>query len=201
MPKPVNFIDGTIALPQGEDAIWAALLELQRQQMSYTLQEIEKACKADEASIREYLRRLLKSGHVQVVGSRPARKPSKGKALLYAIMKTSIDAPRVRRDGSPVPEAAIDRMWRVMRMMKAFSAHDLSEAAKVSTATAERYLRHLSEGDSPIVRHDAAPLARRTYMVTRQLGPRAPKILRGHVVYDPNARVIVGAVQTEELVL
>ncbi len=199
MPKPVNFIEGSIALPKGETAIWAALQQLQREQMSYTLQEIEKTCKADEASIREYLRRLLKSGHVQIVGSRPARKPSTGKALLYAILKTSIDAPRVRRDGSPVPEPAIERMWRVMRMMRAFTAHDLSYAANVPMATAQRYLRHLGQGDQPVVQHDGAPLSRRGYMVVRQLGPRAPKILVGHVVYDPNAQALLGAVETEEL--
>jgi len=203
MPKPVHIIEGEIALPRGEDAIWSALLDLDARASGagVSLAVLERATGADEASIREYLRRLGKSGHVRICGTIPARAPSRQPANLYAVATRSLEAPRIRRDGTVVPESAIDRMWRVMRIMRGFSAHDLSEAAQVSVATAERYLRHLCAGDAAVVQHDGQPLARRNYLVIRQLGPRAPRVLQGHVVYDPNARALLGAVETEELAL
>ena len=200
MPRPVNYLAASVELPKGEDAIWAAMLSLHERGEPWSLAQVERASQADEATIREYLRRLIKAGRVERAGSRPARAPSRQVVQLYRVGITSLEAPRLRRDGSECPEPAIEKMWRVMRMLRTFTAQDIADAAQVNGATADRYLRQLATGGDPISCGPGRPMER-SYLVVRELGPKAPKILRGHTVYDPNSQELIGALRTEEVML
>ncbi|MCW5720403.1 MAG: hypothetical protein KIS86_04595 [Devosia sp.] len=197
--KPVNFLDAQVQLPRGDDGIWSLILQFDERQGLWSASDLNGAANMDDGTIRDFLRRLLKAGRIERAGDRPARPPSRNKVVLYRLVVRSLEAPRLRRDGTEYPEPATERMWRVMRMLKAFSATDIAEATPVKKATAERYLRELAACEESPLRSERSVGKGVRYFVAPAVGPKAPKVLRGHVVFDPNTRRLLGAVKTEEV--
>lgn len=198
--KPIRFTTADVRLPLGDDGIWSLILSFDEAQGTWSVSDLDGAANMDAGTIRDFVRRLLKAGRIARAGTRPARPPSHQQAVLYRLVIRSLETPRLRRDGTECPEPAIDRMWRVIRMVRSFSAGDIAEMTPVPAATAERYLRHLATGPEPILRVSSQK-GGRAYVLVRDIGAKAPKVLRGHVLFDPNARQLVGPVRTEEVSL
>ncbi|HEV7345740.1 MAG TPA: hypothetical protein VGN60_08950 [Devosia sp.] len=201
MPKPVRFLTTTVQLPVGDAGIWRVILDLDREVGTWAVADIDGRCNMDSRTIRDFVKRLMAGGKIERAGERPPAPPSNRPALLYRLLARSLEAPRLRRDGTECPEPAIEKMWRVMKMMKAFTVPDVAEAAQVTVTTADRYLRHLAAvKGGPLKATPGRPL-RRQYVLVQNLGAHAPKILRGHQVYDPNCRQLLGDMKVEEVAL
>jgi hypothetical protein len=138
--------------------------------------------------IRDYLTGLCNGAYLERV--------AQGRYCL--VRDVGVDAPRVRKDGSPVEAGRGQQaMWNVLRIHRgpltpaaliAFFSGD--SAPRVSQATAKSYLDGLTR----------AGFARREsgwYSLVRNTGPKAPQIMRDKRLFDPNTgSVHVG--QTEE---
>lgn len=107
------------------------------------------------------------------------------------------EAPRVRRDGTPVTMGlAQEQMWRTLRMFKSdinareLAAHASTPAVPVREVAAADYLRNLL----------CASYLRETrrghgtgrggvqsrYQLISNTGPRPPMVCRADAIYDPN---------------
>ena len=108
-----------------------------------------------------------------------------------------IEAPRVRRDGTPVTQGmAQEQMWRALRMLtidinaRELAAYASTPSVVVSLAAAGDYLRNLHHAGyltsvvpkAPV----GKPLHRYHLLAGHNSGPRAPMVCRTDVLYDPN---------------
>ncbi len=75
------------------------------------------------------------------------------------------------------------RLWRSMRIMRAFSARDLALTASLGASAVRRYLSALVA--TGFVRHHRASGVSR-YLLVRNSGPRTPVLRRNRDVWDPN---------------
>lgn len=143
----------------------------------------------EESSIRDYLTGLAKAGYLKV-----AYKGDRGKPVAYRLIKdTGIDAPRIRKDGSPVT-MGIGRlhMWNAMQVLKSFSSTDLAFNAstpehRVAEAEAQRYCQSLLLAGYLVKRTDG----KYTLIASMWTGPHPPQIQRTKQVYDPNLQRVV----------
>ncbi len=147
------------------------------------------------ATARTYLQGLLAAGYI---GRLNPEADSLFATLEWTLFKDAgIEAPRVRKDGTPVTMGlAQEQMWRTLRMLKGdinareLSAHAGTPAIPVRESAAADYLRNL---------HLAAYLdcvkpgkgtgkggVRARYRLISDTGPRPPMICRADAIYDPN---------------
>jgi hypothetical protein len=186
---------------RGEAAFWRAICGFGED--TWTLSDVEDCCNAARQTVREYLIRLEKGGYIETVGEAPATS-----AKLFRRVKTAAEAPRLHADGSPVTAGrGTAQMWRSMKMLKTFDAHELSiaastEDAMVSVATAADYTKHLHRAgylalaapSKPGHRPGTGKQARYRLLPSKNTGPKAPQIQRVKRVFDPN----LGKVMWEE---
>ncbi len=137
--------------------------------------------------VKDYLRGLVAAG---IVSKSPAKRYSPAVYKLERDM--GVDAPRVRRDGSCIPENAQTRMWRAMKVLKVFSAMDLVAYAslperRISEVTAADYCHWLTRGSFLRVESEGPT----RWRFVRDTGAKAPQILRVKQLLDVNTGEIV----------
>lgn len=114
------------------------------------------------------------------------------------------EAPRLRRDGTPVTQGlAQEQMWRTLRMAKSdtnareLAAHASTPTVPVAEVAAKSYLKMLDAGgylQTTRVGHgtgNGGVQARYKLLPARNTGPRPPMVCRAKVVYDPNENRVV----------
>lgn len=153
----------------------------------------------DESTAREYITGLFNARYLGVVraavirGSADQRCP----ALYSLVRDVGAEAPRVRRDGTPVTQGmAQEQMWRTLRMMRGdinareLAAHASTPQVPVSPIAANDYLRHLrAAGYLAETMHGQGTGrggVQSRYRLRLDTGPRAPMVCRAHCLYDPN---------------
>lgn len=170
------------------DAIWAVL----RQLRSATIGDIHAATRASRDTVREYLSCLSAAGYVTKVVV-----PGRGCARTHhynLINDPGIDAPRVRRDGTPCTlGAGHQNMWRVMKVLGEFSAAELALHAstdihEVRATTARDYCYHLCLAGYLVKQ---AGGERYRLLTSKWSGPRPPQVQRINQIYDPNLQQVV----------
>ncbi len=160
--------------PADRQGLWTWM----RGHRAWSWAEIRDAARLDPASVREYLAGLAAAGYVIREGDH------------YALLRDAgLEAPRVRRDGSPVPEPKSERIWRALRVMKRVTVAELEVACPdVPGSYLRDYLRNLARAG--VVAHAGETWA---LLPTRVTGPRAPMVLRDGRIWDPNrGRVVEG---------
>lgn len=185
------------AAPSSRELVWAAL---RANRDGITQRKINGLTLVKPGIIQDYLASLIRGGFVEVVEE---LKP--GQARQYRLVRdTGADAPRLKKDGTPLPPPGRTRMWQAMPILGTFTARELALAASLpEAAVAEseaeyycrwlekgRYLRRVSgmdggKGETP--RYQSIP--------ARRHGPKAPQILAIRRVFDPNT----GEMATEEI--
>ena len=185
---------------RGEEFVWRKMMSFGTDQ-SWTIVEVDGTTRSGERAPHEYLRRLIRGGFVVEAGFRDVNPPSKIKAKLYRIIQPRQAAPRLDRNGNELPERVIDTLWRTMKMLKRFTPQELATHAstdqrEIKTATAERYARELAAVGVITRLASRSP----TYLITHG-GAAAPRVLRRHVVFDPNTLTIIGEAAMAEEVL
>lgn len=190
-------------VPRGQDGFWAIIRNLDVEKSAlggvngWTVAEIDARSNVDRGTIRDFVARLLKAGIATFVGEEfdPAGQ-SCGRQ--YRLTRHQIDAPRLRRDGTELPEPQTQTIWRTLRMMKSGTAEEIASHATTADRAPDlqvvrRYLRELVAAGVLIPAVEGGGKGNRSvYRLVRDLGPKAPKILRAHVVYDPNTDAVIG---------
>jgi hypothetical protein len=182
--KPAH-IEGAAAgdrLP-GRWGIWAAVRELQ----TFTRPELRRHLPhVAPCPVDDYLGALVKAGYVGVGPMVDAGSPDGRKVRSYTLVRdVGVDAPRLRKDGTELPETAQMKMWLIMKILNLFTVDDLKEATHTPPATVETYLRHLTQAGY------LARLPDGQYRLINNTGGHAPMVQRTKVVYDPNLRRIM----------
>lgn len=155
------------------DRIWAEIRRLR----TFTWLQLSDATGLPPERMLDYLQALRQGGYLTV-----SRAQIGQRAVHRLVKDTGVETPRVRPDGSLLPPSRQQKLWAAMRSLQTFDVQGLALSAGVPVSTAQRY---------------ATALVRAGYLVSRRghpyrllpgriTGPRAPKILRGKRIHDPN---------------
>lgn len=153
---------------------------------------------------REYLAGLLAAGYIVRVTEAITRGPdyARAEATYRLVRDAGAEAPRVRRDGTPVTQGlAQEQMWRTLRLMRTdtnwleLAAHASTPTVRVHHNAARDYMRNLhSAGYLQCVtqgRGTGRGGVQSRYCLVRDTGPRPPMVCRADAVYDPNLGRVV----------
>ncbi|HPU10041.1 MAG TPA: hypothetical protein PK947_05875 [Ottowia sp.] len=162
---------------------------------SFLVDDLSRKSKVELPIVREYVRCLMAAGYLQWA-STDDRGPVKNR---YVLAKNNgVEAPRVRRDGSPVTQGrGTEAMWGAITALDTFTHAELAQIANVKPATAANYCGFLGRaGYLDLVRaghgtgRGGIASVWRCALVHKHK-PRAPMVTRLKVVYDPNVHAIV----------
>lgn len=187
-------------VPRGHQGYWKLILKLDAQG-PWGVPDILEGSNGDRASIKDFVLRLVRAGIAEPEGTRLAR-TGKCQVRLYRLNKRPVDAPRLDRQGNVLCEPTIETLWRTMKMAKTFTVLELAELATtpdnaVAEATARRYVSHLKRAG--IVACSGPNTRTPRYRLVRDIGAKAPIILKTLSLYDPNAHEILGEGESVEV--
>lgn len=201
--KPAQLVSG-LGLRQ---QIWNRIREIPADRPFSLLDILYGAEIHSECTAREYITGLFRAGYLNLRQAAVTAGPaSRRTPALYSLARdTGLDAPRVRKDGTPVTQGlAQEQMWRALRMLKGdinareLAAHASTPAIPVAAAAAADYLRnlhhagylHLTQPARTTMKNGGKSQARYRLKPAVEgkgdTGPRAPMVCRTHVLYDPN---------------
>lgn len=167
-------------------AVWNAI----RAKEVFNIKDLRDETVMKIDSVREYVIGLEAAGYVERI---PPKELRQGAAACWRLIRdVGIDAPRVRKDGSPVTQGkGRENMWKAMRVLRTFTVRDLTVHARtpdcdVKESTAEEYARHLCYAGY-LHRHEDGSY---TMLPSAYTGPKAPMIQRTKVVWDPNTNKV-----------
>lgn len=168
------------------ERLWGAMRSLK----VFNACELAAAAKVDrhKYNVMDYLKGLVAAG---ILRKTP---PSfTGDFARFELaLDTGVTAPRVRKNGSMVPEDGQTRMWRAMKILRTFSVRDLVVHAslageEVADTTAATYCRWLATGGYVVPLQDEVP----RWRFVRDTGTKAPQVLRVKQLFDPNTGEVV----------
>lgn len=172
----------------GRDMLWAAMRS--RGEDAFSVSEIAGSTGANTKTARDYCNGLTAAGYLK------ADPPSAGQPARWRLVRDiGHEAPRVRRDGTPVTQGNVnEQLWRGMYILKEFTYLDLIETASVEipVETAKAYCKMLlATGYLRVLRKaDPAKNCVARYRLIRNNGPKPPQVQRVKRVYDPNSREV-----------
>jgi hypothetical protein len=160
-----------------------------------------------KSSAREYLSGLKNAGYL--VMAVPHTRHSLPRYVL--VNDAGIEAPRVRRDGTPVTGGLREeQMWRTLRLLpgdtcaRELAAHASTPEINVAEKTAVGYLRDLHRAGYLQITRPAkfggrsGGGQRARYRLITNTGPRPPMVCRTKTVYDPNLGEIIWMARVTE---
>lgn len=179
------------------ERLWAAMREMGVFTQRDLLRAVNRGCSRDdellESTSKDYLRGLEMAGFLSV------KRGKKNEAHVYTVaLDSGVRAPRVRKDGSLLPESGRMRMWKAMQVLGEFSVSELTAAASLDTAKiapseARSYCQWLARGGYlQGMQSDRYRMIRARYT-----GAKAPQILRTKQLYDPNTDKVAYATRPE----
>lgn len=148
---------------------------------------------------REYLTGLENGGYIKAT-QKTVRIGTQKRWKL--VRNVGAEAPRVRRDGSPVTMGlAQEQMWRTLRTLKAdtnareLAAYASTEQIPVAETAARDYLQHLFQANYLQRTLEGKGRGRggiqARYRLVNNTGPRPPMVQRTDALYDPNVGAVV----------
>lgn len=166
------------------ERIWAAIREMK----TVTVREVTDRCDVKADVVRGYFTGLAAAGILDVL-----HRGTGGKHSIYTLRRDlGVHAPRVRKDGTFLPDSVRSRLWKAMPIFGIFTAREIAMSttlveSPVSRAEALEYCRWLAQagylrdlGDEKF-----------RFVPIRHTGMKAPQIVRVTQVYDPNTDQLV----------
>lgn len=195
----IDMVRLNLRVPRGIDGFWKIIREMD-ETGAWTITEVANRTNVHKRNVSGFIQGLVAAGIARQVGSGTPNRGLPG-AVSYRLARRPMTTPRLTLDGLERPETAIEVLWRTMKLAKAFTAYELAELAStrerpISPETTRRYLRDLAQVG--VLSRAGSGRAIR-YRLVRNLGARAPKILQAHVVFDPNANVVLGEAEAREV--
>lgn len=184
--KPRLALAGTLTT---REKMWAAMRELR----IFCVPELARQAGVDrhKYQLGDYLKGLVRA---KILAQ---DKAGTFAAATYTLLRDlGVEAPRVRRDGSLLPDTAQERMWRAMKVLRTFSVQDLVvhaalPGAPIAPGAARSYCQWLARGKYLVPLSTPGDVQR--YRFLRDTGAKAPKILRIKQLYDCNlGKVMAG---------
>lgn len=177
--------------------VWEAIRSLSACALggAFSADDLSRCSKVEMPIVRDYLVGLAAGDYLRVVNIKQERRVKK---FFFLAKDTGVEAPRVRRDGSPVIAGrGTQAMWDAITVLDTFTHAFLAELAMVKPATAANYCGFLGRaGYLELVlpghgtgRGGVASVWR--CVREHRNKPRAPMITRLKAVYDPNVHQIV----------
>jgi hypothetical protein len=192
----VELVQASLRVPRGREAYWRLIREIDAPG-PWSLRDVVMKTNSNRRTVSAYIELLRRGGYVRVVDSQPT---PVGVAYRYRLTKRPGDAPRLADDGSELPEPGIEQMWRAMKMAKTFSVAQLAEACPGTAYQSVRnYVGCLYRAGVLSLVRKQTPVSPAQYGLIRNLGHRAPKILAARVVFDPNAKIVLGKADAREV--
>lgn len=194
-PEP-EMVRISARVPRGYEGFWQVIRELDKRGEWSIASVYAHTNLRHKPTVSDYIRRLVRGGFAAVATEHPTKHTSPEK--LYRLIKRPASAPSLRRDGTLLSLPAQQRMWNAIRSAQqfdlkwlAFAASD--ESGPIHGKTVQRYTHHLASVGY------LAELSPGIYRLKRSMdtGPRAPKILRLHVVFDANRSEVIGSDDAE----
>lgn len=191
----------SVAVPRGQDGFWQVIRQLDKAG-PWSVIDVDAESNTHKASVRDFVRRLVKAGIARVAGTAPGNGTP---MTLYRLLKNPADTPRLRRDGSMARPSGQQQMWRAMRSLRQFDAAELAFAASTDDAAidlvaARSYINRLSAaGYLAMVSPGKTTGGMAVWRLKPSMhtGPKAPQVMRTHFIFDPNRGEIVGASTAE----
>ena len=194
-------VNANLVLPRGYDGMWRVMLDLD-EAGPWTVRDVWGRMNENIGSVHQYLRRLKLAGIARQVGERLTGGKNPQAAPLYRLTQRPLETPRLREDGTAQPEPLIETLWRTIKMAKAFTAAELAALAGrdgriVNVASARSYCDNLTRAG--LLGRTIGNDRQSRYQLLVNAGAKAPKILAGHIVYDPNAGQVLGDMPVREV--
>lgn len=204
----------------GHDHFWKVIRELGEGGREFTIADVVGETVAHRDSVGDFIRRLCRTEPpiAESAGWRQVRNrqwgPGKVRARTYRLLRAPVETPSLRRDGATgLYGRKRQAMWNILRGPQARSGIDARELAfaaetaelPIAIGTATEYLRkleragvlqlvaagrHAGRGASALPRYRLPP---------GSFGPKAPKLLKTELIYDPNTRQLVGSAPCTEV--
>ena len=182
--KPVNKRNGL----DSKQAVWDAIRRL----MTFTIREVREETVLSLDYVREYCLGLAAAGYIAETDESTAMTKKPGVVTIWELVNDiGIDAPRVRKNGTPVTQGdGRKNMWEAMRIIRIFTSRELAVAASmpdclVQESTAADYAKHLCHAGYLKKTGD-----RYQFLPSAYTGPMAPQIQRTKRVWDPNQQKV-----------
>lgn len=192
---------------QGRQVIWNAIRATRPIADGTTIRAISRATSIDPRTVRSYVQGLVAAGFLDELPSAVRGKPAHFKLSASGV---NSEAPSVRVDGVPTKAqgGGRDRLWRTMKMLKVFTAHDLIAGASLETAPvklteAKYYVKWLAAAGYLVVAqpHSTTGKGRKaTWRLVKNTGPQPPMIMRMRALWDPNLQAVAYAPAPREQV-
>lgn len=191
----IEMVQASLVVPRGHDAFWQMVLAAD-QAGPWEVKSIDGQSNVDIGTIRDFVRRLVRAGIAEKVGTRPLG-GGRNSADIFRLVSRPFETPRLDRDGKVLAETHYETLWRAMKMLKEFDAVELARETtqpdrEIKATHAVGYLRALAAVH--IVEPSDAAQAGQTkrFRLVLNLGAKAPSVSKTLVVFDPNSRTIVG---------
>lgn len=188
--KPIQLERTGLLTPR--ERVWQAVRKVRSRFTAQSLQEAIGSPFVDLELINEYLLQLAQAGYLVRLNEQE-RKDDRFGHIRFKLVKDTLDAPRVRADGTPVVQGLKTlAMWRAMKALKEFDHRDIQRTAslpgtcEITAHTAKSYVVLLARAGYFRVLRVAQPGTPARYRLTRDTGAQAPAITRRKAVFDRN---------------
>lgn len=173
---------------------------------TFTASDISRICKIELDPVREYLKGLGAAGYVAILNPEASRPGGRSVKNVFELARDNgVEAPRVRRDGTPVTQGrGTEAMWAAMVELDQFNHWLIADFAQVKPSTAASYLLALGKAGMLQVVTPGKGKGKGGIATVWAVGgehrrkPRAPMITRLKAVYDPNVHQIVWSEGADE---
>lgn len=182
--------------------IWDAVRRFaQTDEGRFTIDDLSRTCGIELDPVQEYVKGLSSAGYLRLTNADTLRVGGRLVKKIFELARDNgVEAPRVRRDGTPVTMGrGTEALWAAMTVLDNFNHHLVAEIAQVKPGTAATYCQLLGKaGYLEVVTlgkgkgNGGIATVWRVAEVHRQK-PRAPMITRQRCIYDPNTHEIAWA--------
>ena len=189
---------------RGFDHWWSVVRELGKGSAEFTITEIMgRSNGANRQSINEFMKRLVRAGYAEAVGW---RLENSRRHRIYRLLKRPVDTPILGRGKGGRQGRCFQQMWNAIRALDTFTVSELAVAAttedvEVKPSTAMAYVHFLRNAGYLSSREFKNRNMHHVHQLKPSMntGPRAPKVLRAKIIYDPNRGQVIGNTVAEEV--